>query len=133
MAPKELKEMKAEEKVSAMGDALGGYEAEIYMFVEEKLKEMKVAVSHRDILKELEHGMELRAHHVRAVKSDDAFKSDSGKVKYYVGKCMASVESLVKHELGRREVDGRLGTLINLLIIQYHCEKVKTELKVSSK
>ena len=86
MAPKELKEMKAAEKISAMGDARGDYEAEIYMCVEEKLKEMKVAVSHRDVLKQLEHGTVLRAHHVRAVMSDDAFKSESGKFSYYVGK-----------------------------------------------
>ena len=37
MVPEELKEMKAEEKISAMGDALGECEAEIYMCVEEKL------------------------------------------------------------------------------------------------
>ena len=75
----------------------------------------------------------MRAHHVRSVKSDDAFKSESGKVSYCVGKFMASAEALVKHELGRKEVDGRLGTLINMLIIQCHCEKVKTELKVPRK
>ena len=74
-------------------------------------------VSHRDILKELEHGTVLRAHHVRSVMSDDAFKSESGKVSHCVGKNMASVEASVKHKLGRKEADGRLGTLINVLII----------------
>ena len=44
---------------------------------------------------------------------------------------MASAEALVKHEAG--EPDGRRGTLINVFIMDYHCDKAKRELKVPMK
>ena len=46
---------------------------------------------------------------------------------------MASAEALVKHEVGRKEPDGRRGTLINVFIMDYHCDKAKRELKVPMK
>ena len=131
MASAKIKNEKAEQNESAILKSTEELELDIFRFVRKVSTEEKKFPDNLDrlMLRELNHGTYLRIHHLKCLLTDDQMRKEKGQGSYVVGSFLASVEHAVNHELERKEVRG-LGTVINVLIIKYHVEKVKTELKM---